>query len=192
MAEDEESEVKEALVSWINVFREDDDQVPSLESLSDGVALFDLMARIAPAHFDPEAIKRGAAGNPFLCASNLGKLGRGLEAFAHEALEQPAYSCAHVDTQLISESADVPQLVELVELVLGCVVQSEAAQEYIGAIMQLEQRLQKHLMVMIQSAMDKQHDADGGGGGGAAADDDGGGGGGSGGGCGGGGGGERW
>ena len=154
----EQAEVKEALLAWINVFREEGEHVGSLEELSDGVALFELMVRVAPAHFDVDSIKRNAAGNPFLCASNLGKLGRGIEAFAREALDQPSLSCAHVDMQLISESADVPQLVELVELLLGCVVQCEQAQEYIGAIMQLEQRLQKHLMVMIQSAMDRATD----------------------------------
>ena len=73
----EQAEVKEALLAWINVFREEGEHVGSLEELSDGVALFELMVRVAPAHFDVDSIKRNAAGNPFLCASNLGKLGRG-------------------------------------------------------------------------------------------------------------------
>ena len=75
--------------------------------------------RIAPAHFDPASLKRNAAGNPFLCASNLSKLGRGIEIFAREELAHTSLNCAHVDLQLISESADVPQLVKLVELVLS-------------------------------------------------------------------------
>ena len=173
-AEAEQAELEEALVEWVNLFEdggEGSTACTSLGDLADGVALYDLMAHISAEHFPPAALKRDAAANSFLRKGNLTRLVRGIEAFYRDGLHQ-SVQCHDVDLQRIAADADAHQLVELIELVLGCAVQCDNKERYIGATMQLDQRLQKHLMVMIQSAMERAQNASFDGGADADADAD--------------------
>ncbi|KAG7250582.1 hypothetical protein CRUP_001865, partial [Coryphaenoides rupestris] len=66
------------------------------------------------------------------------------------------------DLNLIGEHSDAPELGRMLQLILGCAISCEQKQEYIQAIMVMEESVQHVVMTAIQELMSKETPVTGG------------------------------
>jgi len=157
----------QAILEFLNLTKLDD-TVVDISSLSDGVALFNLLSQIAPLHFDNSTITLSVQDNWPLKLSNLKKLSSNLHDYYSSVLEQQFTSSenSNVDLTKLAKQNTTSEIVKLVEQVMGCAVQCEDRDMYIGFIMTLTTESQAVMKEMIEKVMQsvestsKVHDRD--------------------------------
>ncbi|XP_071649328.1 protein Hook homolog 3 [Temnothorax longispinosus] len=140
------------LIKWLGTF---DLQAPhsSAEEISDGVALAEALAKIAPEWFTAvwkAKIKTDVGTNWRLRVSNMKKIVEAVMEYYVECLNQQLSGYAKPDAGKIGEHCDNDELRRLLQLILGCAVNCDQKQQYITRIMGMEETVQQAIMQSIQ------------------------------------------
>ncbi|XP_043263334.1 protein Hook homolog 3 [Colletes gigas] len=140
------------LIKWLDTF---DIQAPhsSVEDISDGVALANVLAQIAPEWFTAawrSKIKTDVGTNWRLKVSNLKKIIEAVMEYYIECLNQQLSGYIKPDATKIGEHCDNYELRRLLQLILGCAVNCNQKQQYITRIMGMEETVQQAIMQNIQ------------------------------------------
>lgn len=141
------------LIKWLGTF---DLQAPhsSAEEISDGVALAEALAKIAPEWFTAvwkAKIKTDVGTNWRLRVSNMKKIVEAVMEYYVECLNQQLSGYAKPDAIKIGqEHCDYDELRRLLQLILGCAVNCDQKQQYITRIMGMEETVQRAIMQSIQ------------------------------------------
>ncbi|XP_071571680.1 protein Hook homolog 3 [Temnothorax nylanderi] len=140
------------LIKWLGTF---DLQAPhsSAEEISDGVALAEALAKIAPEWFTAvwkAKIKTDVGTNWRLRVSNMKKIVEAVMEYYVECLNQQLSGYAKPDASKIGEHCDNDELRRLLQLILGCAVNCDQKQQYITRIMDMEETVQQAIMQSIQ------------------------------------------
>ncbi|XP_049781741.1 protein Hook homolog 3-like [Schistocerca cancellata] len=142
----------ESLMKWLQTFDVDAPH-STVEEVSDGVAMAQALAQIAPEWFTESwlsKIKTDAGSNWRLKVSNLKKVIEGIVDYYHDVLNQHLSDFNKPDVVRIGEKCDAAELGRLLQLILGCAVNCNQKQEYITKIMMLEESVQQVIMQSIQ------------------------------------------
>eukprot|EP00069_Balaena_mysticetus_P011490 bmy_21060T0 len=118
-----------------------------------------VLQKIDPAYFDENwlnRIKTEVGDNWRLKISNLKKILKGILDYNHEILGQQINDFTLPDVNLVGEHSDAAELGRMLQLILGCAVNCEQKQEYIQAIMMMEESVQHVVMTAIQELMSKE------------------------------------
>ncbi|XP_011687312.1 PREDICTED: protein Hook homolog 3 [Wasmannia auropunctata] len=140
------------LIKWLSTF---DLQAPhgSAEEISDGVALAEALAKIAPEWFTAvwrTKIKTDVGTNWRLRVSNMKKIVEAVVEYYAECLNQQLAGFVKPDANKIGEHCDNDELRRLLQLILGCAVSCDQKQQYITRIMGMEETVQRAIMQSIQ------------------------------------------
>eukprot|EP00123_Amoebidium_parasiticum_P018245 comp24147_c0_seq1/m.43929 comp24147_c0_seq1/g.43929 ORF comp24147_c0_seq1/g.43929 comp24147_c0_seq1/m.43929 type:complete len:677 (-) comp24147_c0_seq1:235-2265(-) len=146
----------EALRVWVNTFDSVTVKAETLQDLTDGVALYEVMAEISPTTFDTSMLKYGVKDNWRLKASNVKRLTNGITDFYSDELFMDTSHLDIPDANDIAQSNNTEALVKLVMLVLGAVINCDNKEEYIHRMASLDVDVQAALMKAIQEIMQKQ------------------------------------
>ncbi|KAI6058275.1 Protein Hook-like protein 3 [Aix galericulata] len=106
----------------------------TVEDLTNGVVMAQVLQKIDPAYFDENWLNR----------------------IKTEILGQQINDFTLPDVNLIGEHADAAELGRMLQLILGCAVNCEQKQEYIQTIMMMEESVQHVVMTAIQELMSKE------------------------------------
>ncbi|KAK4004896.1 protein Hook homolog 3 [Daphnia magna] len=140
------------LLQWLHQFNLDSPQ-PNAASLSDGVTVAKVLNLIDPPWFNVtwlSKIKENVASNKILKVSNWKKVLERLVDYYEVHLGQRLSGFTMPDVSKIGESEDETELCRLLQLVLGCAVHCERQEEFIQAILQMEEDVQRGIMAAIQ------------------------------------------
>uniref|UniRef100_A0A2K5REI0 Hook microtubule tethering protein 3 n=1 Tax=Cebus imitator TaxID=2715852 RepID=A0A2K5REI0_CEBIM len=154
----ERAELCDSLLTWIQTFNVDA-PCRTVEDLTNGVVMAQVLQKIDPAYFDENwlnRIKTEVGDNWRLKISNLKKILKGILDYNHEILGQQINDFTLPDVNLIGEHSDAAELGRMLQLILGCAVNCEQKQEYIQAIMMMEESVQHVVMTAIQELMSKE------------------------------------
>eukprot|EP00526_Cylindrotheca_closterium_P006245 CAMPEP_0113651718 /NCGR_PEP_ID=MMETSP0017_2-20120614/27580_1 /TAXON_ID=2856 /ORGANISM="Cylindrotheca closterium" /LENGTH=590 /DNA_ID=CAMNT_0000564433 /DNA_START=81 /DNA_END=1853 /DNA_ORIENTATION=- /assembly_acc=CAM_ASM_000147 len=126
----------------------------TMQELSDGVAIFEILSEIGPDYFDPTTIARHLGDNWALKSSNLRKLVRNLEWYFHEELKKEA-DFENLNSQLgnIARSNDEAGIAHLIELVAAAAVTCDLKGMFVGRIMRMQPESQLQLKGVIERGM---------------------------------------
>ncbi|XP_012263739.2 protein Hook homolog 3 [Athalia rosae] len=141
-----------SLIKWLDTFEL---QAPhsSAEDISDGVAMAEALAQIAPEWFTAAwraKIKSDVSSNWRLKVSNLKKIIEAVTEYYVECLNQQLSGYVKPDATKIGEHCDNNELRRLLQLILGCAVNCNQKQQYITRIMGMEEVVQQVIMQSIQ------------------------------------------
>uniref|UniRef100_A0A8C4S7Y2 Hook microtubule tethering protein 3 n=1 Tax=Erpetoichthys calabaricus TaxID=27687 RepID=A0A8C4S7Y2_ERPCA len=131
----------------------------TVEDLTSGVVMAQVLQKIDPSYFDDNwinRIKTEVGDNWRLKISNLKKILKGILDYNHEILGQQINDFTLPDVNLIGEHSDASELGRMLQLILGCAVNCEQKQEYIKTIMMMEESVQHVVMTAIQELMSKE------------------------------------
>ncbi|XP_029164768.1 protein Hook homolog 3 [Nylanderia fulva] len=147
------------LIKWLGTF---DLQAPhnSAENISDGVALAEALAQIAPEWFTAvwkAKIKTDVGTNWRLRVSNMKKIVEAVMEYYMECLNQQLSGYIKPDAIKIGEHCDSDELRRLLQLILGCAVNCDQKQQYITKIMSMEETVQQAIMQSIQELDSSVH-----------------------------------
>ncbi|XP_043504103.1 protein Hook homolog 3 [Polistes fuscatus] len=147
------------LIKWLDTF---DLQAAhsSPEDISDGVALAEVLAQIAPEWFTAvwkAKIKTEVNSNWRLKVSNLKKIIEAVMEYYIECLNQQLSGYVKPDAGKIGEHCDRDELCRLLQLILGCAVNCNQKQQYITRIMSMEESVQQAIMQSIQTLESSMH-----------------------------------
>ncbi|CAG9329763.1 HOOK3_3 [Blepharisma stoltei] len=152
------TDLEQSLLVWLNR-NSKTVKAKSLTDLSDGVLLYDLMSQVHPEIFIPSLINHDVRENFALRLGNLSKLKKCLEKYYTEVLDIPYTKLVeHIEISAIARSADIQNLISLIELVMGAILNCEAKETYISRILELNEAIQAELMVFIQRILNKLQD----------------------------------
>lgn len=143
-----------SLLKWLETFpgREG----ITVPQLTDGVVMANVLHQIAPEYFSQlwlVKIKADVGDNWRLKVSNLRKVQQGIVDYYQEQLNQNIKHFPLPDLNKIGEHDDQEELGRMLQLILGCAVNCESKQQYIEAIMNMEENVQKVIMEAIQELM---------------------------------------
>lgn len=150
----ESNSLCESLLKWLETFpgREG----TKISQLTDGVLMANVLHQIAPEYFSEywlTRIKNDVGDNWRLKVSNLRKVQQGVVDYYQEQLNQNIRHFPLPDLNKIGEHGDAVEMGRMLQLLLGCAVNCENKQQYIEAIMNMEERVQKVIMEAIQELM---------------------------------------
>ncbi|XP_048759175.2 protein Hook homolog 3-like isoform X2 [Ostrea edulis] len=154
-------ELCESLITWMQTF-EISVPVHTVEDLSDGVAMAQVLNQIVPDYFNEgwmSKIRLDEVTNWRLKVSNLKKILNGILEYNMEVLGIHIQNFQMPDVSRIGERSDVAELGRLLQLILGCAVNCANKEEYIGRIMSMEESVQHVVMNAIQELMTKEMSA---------------------------------
>ncbi|KAK7593131.1 hypothetical protein V9T40_007883 [Parthenolecanium corni] len=147
-------ELCNSLLKWLQTFQLDESHgsYATLDDITDGVAMAQVLHQIAPEWFSPiwlSKIKTDVGDNWRLKVSNLKKIIESVTDYYQEYVN-PSLDFVKPDAVRIGEHKDPSELVKLLQLILGCAVNCNRKQEYIQQIMQMEESVQNVIMESIQ------------------------------------------
>uniref|UniRef100_A0A8C9E926 Protein Hook homolog 3 n=1 Tax=Phocoena sinus TaxID=42100 RepID=A0A8C9E926_PHOSS len=143
----ERVELCESLLTWIQTFNVDA-PCQTVEDLTNGVVMAQVLQKIDPAYFDENWLNR--------IKTEVGDNWR-LKVFSfYFPIRQQINDFTLPDVNLIGEHSDAAELGRMLQLILGCAVNCEQKQEYIQAIMMMEESVQHVVMTAIQELMSKE------------------------------------
>ena len=131
----------------------------SPQETSDGVAVAQALNQIAPEWFTSSwlsKIKTDVGDNWRLKVSNLKKIVEKIVDYYQESFNQMLPDSVKPDVSRIGEQSDPGELGKLLQLVLGCAVNCNRKQDYITAIMAMEEDVQQVIMQSIQALEDNK------------------------------------
>ncbi|XP_035212323.1 protein Hook homolog 3-like, partial [Stegodyphus dumicola] len=147
-----------SLIQWLKTFNIEGVD-GTVEDFTNGVVISKVLNNIDNEFFEDAwlaKIKTDTGTNWRLKASNLKKILKGILDYYSEVLGQQITGFRMPDVNAIAEKNDVIELGRLLQLVLGCAVNCERKQEYIEALMGLEEDIQHDVMNAIQELITKE------------------------------------
>jgi len=142
------------LLKWLHLYNVNvQAPPPDAANLSDGVVVAMVLSMIDPPWFHEDwlsKIKRNVGSNKILKVSNLKKVLERLVDYYEVHLDQRLSGFSIPDVNKIGEGSDENELCRLLQLVLGCAVHCERQEEFIQAILQMEEEVQQGIMTAIQ------------------------------------------
>ena len=150
---------EESIIKWVNTF---DLELPcsSLADLCDGVVMMTILSEISPDHFEVSRLTKSSGDNWVLKANNIKQVLRSLGDFYRNALMKHVDMSA-VDPNAIAKSQSEDDLIDMLELIVGCAVLCEDKGRFIQAIFSLDHSAQAILKGMIERVMGRVSDASG-------------------------------
>ncbi|XP_014259219.1 protein Hook homolog 3 isoform X2 [Cimex lectularius] len=142
----------EILFKWLQSFSVEK-KFGTIKDLNDGVVIAQVLNQIAPEWFPPvwlSKIKTDANDNWRLNVSNLKKVLSKILDYYQECFGQNLNPSVLPDVVKIGDGCDPQELGRLLQLVLGCAVNCDNKQEYIGQIMKMDEIEQRVMMECIQ------------------------------------------
>lgn len=145
------------LIIWLNTFDGLEGKHHTHEDLSDGVAVAEVLTQIAPEWFDTDWMSKIqqdiSYDNHRLKLSNLRKVLKGMVDYYSEVLGQELSNYEFPDVAEIGEFNNKVELGKMLQLVLGCAINCEEKEQYIQAIMALEEGVQLSVMNSLQQVL---------------------------------------
>jgi len=162
---DEREQICTSLTKWLETCSPDAPH-STPEELSDGVAIAQALANIAPSFFTQTwlgKIKADDLSNWRLKVTNLKKILKGILEYNLEVLGITMQGFQMPDVSAIGEHASVEELGRLLQLVLNVAINCEDKHQHIQGIMSMEEDVQQTIKGAIQELMtvDKVHGEDG-------------------------------
>lgn len=153
--------ITDSLISWLQTFNVSAPH-KTVDQLSDGVALAQVLHKIDPDFFDSSwlaKVKTEVGSNWRLKFSNLKKILKAIMDYYNEVLFQQITEFRFPDVGAIAERGSRDEMGRLLQLILGCAVNCPRKQEYIQVIMGLEEAVQHVVMKAIQELITKESPA---------------------------------
>eukprot|EP00993_Chasmostoma_nieuportense_P005280 NODE_590_length_2043_cov_48.411273_g548_i0.p1 GENE.NODE_590_length_2043_cov_48.411273_g548_i0~~NODE_590_length_2043_cov_48.411273_g548_i0.p1 ORF type:complete len:606 (+),score=220.16 NODE_590_length_2043_cov_48.411273_g548_i0:118-1935(+) len=144
-----------SLLHWIQTFPNLTTPCTSLADLTDGVLLSELLAQIAPRHFETVQAKKETNGNWVLKTNNIKRICKGLERFYAEKLGCALAIGDIVDAVKLGRDQDEGQVITLAELVLTTLYGSDRRERLVERIQSMDQQDQFDLMEIMQGSSQK-------------------------------------
>ncbi|CAG2053486.1 unnamed protein product [Timema podura] len=146
-------------MEWLQTF---DVEAPhqTLDALSDGVAMAQVLNQIAPEWFTKSwmsKIKSDVGTNWRLKVSNLRKIVEGIVDYYQDGLNQHFQDFSKPDVNKIGEKCDAAEMGRLLQLILGCAINCNHNQDYIAQIRAMEESVQQVIMQAIQELEQISH-----------------------------------
>lgn len=155
-----DEDLAECLLLWVQTFSVDGEK-DSVQSLSDGAALSQILHEVAPAFFSEEwlsGIIAEEASNKHLKISKLKKVLKEIVSFYDEVIGIKIQESKKPNLKMVVENNNLIEMGKLLQLVLGCAVNCDNKQDYIQAIMGMEESVQHGVMTAIQQLMTQDSD----------------------------------
>lgn len=142
---DTSEEVSKSLIKWLQTLNPEGTK--SLEEISDGVAIYQILLQIAPDHFNVLESKIVAknCSNWRLKVSNLKKIVESLIEYYHDILNLSIHEIGKPDVMKIAETSNFIQLGKLLRLVLG---NSKYNSLYYSSLICLEKQIFKLKLII--------------------------------------------
>lgn len=153
--------ITDSLISWLQTFNVSAPH-KTVDQLSDGVALAQVLHKIDPDFFDASwlgKVKTEVGSNWRLKFSNLKKILKAIMDYYNEVLFQQITEFRFPDVGAIAERGSRDEMGRMLQLILGCAVNCPRKQEYIQVIMGLEEAVQHVVMKAIQELITKESPA---------------------------------
>lgn len=153
-----DEELAECLLLWVQTFTVDGAR-DSVQALSDGAALGQILHEVASSFFTEEwlsSVNAEGANNKHLKISSLKKILRAVISFYDDELNMRIQESKKPNLKIIVENGNLLEMGRLLQLVLGCAVNCENKQDYIEAIMGMEESVQHGVMTAIQELMTQE------------------------------------
>lgn len=143
----------QAFISWISLF-ELSRPVTSLADLSDGAALFDVLACVDEEYFR-NAPRSQSSDNWVIRFSQLKRLFRLITQYFADVLHRPTTSLEVPNLQAIAQDYNVVETLALCRLTIAIAVQGKKNSEIIAGIQQLRQSDQRAIMTALEKVMSR-------------------------------------
>lgn len=153
-----DEELAECLLMWVQTFNVDGER-DSVNALCDGAALSQILHEVSSSFFDEEwlnTIKIDQASNKHIKISNLKKILRAVISFYEEQIGMRVQETKKPNLKMVVENNNLLEMGRLLQLVLGCAVNCDNKQDYIQAIMGMEESVQHGVMTAIQELMTQE------------------------------------
>ncbi|GAM21526.1 hypothetical protein SAMD00019534_047010 [Acytostelium subglobosum LB1] len=145
--------VDQSLVKWINSFDGLSEHCDSYKDLADGVLLYEICHQISTKHFDSTLIPRSdSKDNWVLRTENVNTLLASLDSYFSVELGLTGQT-THLNIDSLARDLNREEIIKLIELIIGVVVECENKGEYIGKMQDLDPEVQNDLMVIIERIM---------------------------------------
>ncbi|XP_050531116.1 protein Hook homolog 3-like isoform X2 [Daktulosphaira vitifoliae] len=148
----EKKDLCNVLLKWLQTFSLKGAH-RTLHDISDGVAMAEALNQIAPECFDENwfsKIKKDVGSNWRLKVSNLKKIVEKIHDFYQENDSQHIGNFSAPDVVKIGGEENKLELARLLQLILGCAVNCQKAQEFITKIRLMDENSQTVIMQSIQ------------------------------------------
>ncbi|KAF8606522.1 hypothetical protein BDV93DRAFT_553692 [Ceratobasidium sp. AG-I] len=153
MLSQEVQQESQAFISWISSFQLSR-PITSLADLSDGTALFDVLACVDEEYFRNQSRTQGS-DNWVIRFSQLKRLFRLITQYFADVLQRPTTSLEVPNLQAIAQDHNVVETLALCRLTIAIAVQGKKNSEVIAGIQQLPQADQRAIMTAIEKVMSK-------------------------------------
>ncbi|GAM16872.1 hypothetical protein SAMD00019534_000470 [Acytostelium subglobosum LB1] len=138
--------IHNSLIEWINTFDNLPSHCNSLDDLADGVLLYELCRQITLVSKDD------IGDNWVLRSENINNLLSSLDQYyVNELGLNDQTSTINVET--VAKDRNDVEIIKLIELILGVVLECDNKEEYIGKMQILDPTVQNDLMVIIEKIM---------------------------------------
>ncbi|KAG8700904.1 hypothetical protein FRC09_005693, partial [Ceratobasidium sp. 395] len=171
MSPQEIQQESQAFISWLSLFQLSR-PITSLADLSDGAALFDVLAVVDEEYFRNPP-RSQASDNWVIRFTQLKRLFRLITQYFADVLHRPTATLEVPNLQAIAQDHNVVETLALCRLTIAIAVQGKKNTEIIGGIQKLPQADQRAIMTAIEKVMSRFADQDSSrAGSGAMTDDD--------------------
>lgn len=153
-----DEELAECLLMWVQTFSVEGER-DSVNALCDGAALSHILHEVSPSFFDTDwlaSIKIDQASNKHIKISNLKKILRAVISFYEDEIGMRVQETKKPNLKMVVENCNLLEMGRLLQLVLGCAVNCDNKQDYIQAIMSMEESVQHGVMTAIQELMTQE------------------------------------
>jgi len=144
--------VEESIVNWINSFENVDANISSLTELVDGVVLYKILEEVSPLIWQKSEMDFDGKDTDSGKINNIKHIFEGIQEFYKTKLSNDIRD-NEVSINQICKNMNMDEIIRLCELAIGVVVQCDEKEEYIGAILNLDEDTQSDLMDIIQKTM---------------------------------------
>ncbi|CAG9328558.1 unnamed protein product [Blepharisma stoltei] len=145
-------DISYSLIQWLNKMNLSH-QCQKLSELSDGILLYELMAKLSPDYFDIDSITLDAHDNWALKLANLRRLKKAIDSYLDQILQTPHDRFGEIDFANIARKDSISDLVNLMELIVFTILKSPQKENFIHPIMTLDEKCQTQLMFFIQKIL---------------------------------------
>ena len=153
-----DEELAECLLMWVQTFSVQGEK-DSVHALSDGAALSQILHEVSSSFFDEDwvtTIKADNVSNKHIKISNLKKILRAVISFYEDEIGMRVLETKKPNLKMVVENGNLLEMGRLLQLVLGCAVNCDNKQDYIQAIMAMEESVQHGVMTAIQELMTQE------------------------------------
>ncbi|CAI2385977.1 unnamed protein product [Moneuplotes crassus] len=141
-----------SLVEWINSFEHLGIRITDLSELSNGVDLFKILQEVSETIWAEDKMELEDPDSEFMKMKNVSAVFSGIQEYYSSKLLNEIHDY-EIDIEAICQRMDIDAIIRLCELTIGVVIQCDAKDEYINAIISLSEDTQAVLMKIIQNTM---------------------------------------